>query len=140
MDMIANSNVVKIFEKNFPALGIGNSRQDTLLQQDQMLDQVFAVANNSQETLFIKEDMGTLKEQNWGTNDKNNKRLMMVGQHSVPSPMTLTLRHQVGIRHRLLSLLHVQVAIRGKQDTKLVKARFFGRWRSRTVVGTVREL
>lgn len=105
-----------------------------------MLDQVFAVANNSQETLFIKEDMGTLKEQNWGTNDKNNKRLMMVGQHSVPSPMTLTLRHQVGIRHRLLSLLHVQVAIRGKQDTKLVKARFFGRWRSRTVVGTVREL
>ena len=65
---------------------------------------------------------------------------MTLGGFSIQSPLTLTLRHQVGIKHRLLSLLHLRVLSTYKRDSKLLKGKFFVRWRSCTLVEKVRDL
>lgn len=54
--------------------------------------------------------------------------------------MTLTLRHQVGIKHRLLSLLHLRILTTYKRDSKLLKGKFFVRWRSCSLLEKVRDL
>lgn len=129
--MIANSNVVKLFEKHFPAI---KPSEASLQQQDQMLDQVFAVANKSGESFAMKEaDLGT-----YHSNTK--KGFVTLGGHASPSPLTMTLRHQVGIKHRLLSILHIRVMTTYKRESKLTKSKFFVRWRSCCLIEQMRDL
>lgn len=53
---------------------------------------------------------------------KTNTMVMGMTQ---PSAMTMSLRHQVSIKNRFLSILHLRLMIHTSKDTTVLKTKFF---------------